>query len=48
MQLNAVNDMLQNRAIGRKLSVKIFDYQNIENASDECKTNYQTKRRYQY
>ncbi len=33
MQLNAVNDMLQNRAVGRKLSVKIFDYQNTENAS---------------
>ena len=33
MQLTAVRDMLENRAINRKLSIKIFDYQNKENAS---------------
>jgi uncharacterized protein YajQ (UPF0234 family) len=33
MQLTAVRDMLENRAIGRKLSIKIFDYKNEENAS---------------
>ena len=33
MQLTAVRDMLENRAINRKLSIKIFDYQNEENAS---------------
>ena len=33
MQLTAVRDMLENRAIKRKLSVKIFNYQNEENAS---------------
>jgi uncharacterized protein YajQ (UPF0234 family) len=33
MQLTAVRDMLQNRAISRKLSIKIFDFQNQENAS---------------
>ena len=33
MQLRAVRDMLENRAINRKLSIKIFDYQNEENAS---------------
>ncbi len=33
MQLTAVRDMLENRAISRKLSIKIFDYQNEENAS---------------
>ena len=33
MQLTTVRDMLQNRAIGRKLSIKIFDFQNEENAS---------------
>jgi uncharacterized protein YajQ (UPF0234 family) len=33
MQLTTVRDMLENRAISRKLSIKIFDYQNEENAS---------------
>ena len=33
MQLTAVRDMLKNRAISRRLSVKIFDFQNEENAS---------------
>ena len=33
MQLKAVRDMLENRAISRKLSIKIFDFQNEENAS---------------
>ena len=33
MQLTAVRDMLKNRAINRKLSIKIFDFQNEENAS---------------
>ena len=33
MQLTAVRDMLENRAISRKLSIKIFNYQNEENAS---------------
>ena len=33
MQLTAVRDMLENRAISRKLSIKIFNYQNKENAS---------------
>ena len=33
MQLTAVRDMLENRAISRKLSIKIFDFQNEENAS---------------
>jgi len=33
MQLTAVRDMLENRAINRKLSIKIFNYQNEENAS---------------
>jgi len=33
MQLTAVRDMLQNRAISRKLSIKIFDFQSQENAS---------------
>ena len=33
MQLKAVRDMLENRAISRKLSIKIFDFQNKENAS---------------
>jgi cyclic-di-GMP-binding protein len=33
MQLTAVKDMLENRAISRKLSIKIFDFQNEENAS---------------
>ena len=33
MQLTAVRDMLENRAINRKLSIKIFDYQNEENSS---------------
>ena len=33
MQLTAVRDMLENRAINRKLSIKIFDYKNEENAS---------------
>ena len=36
MQLTAVRDMLENRAINRKLSIKIFDYQNEENASGMC------------
>ncbi len=33
MQLTSVRDMLENRAISRKLSIKIFDYKNKENAS---------------
>ncbi len=33
MQINAVRDMLENRAISRNLSIKIFDYQNEEAAS---------------
>ena len=33
MQLTAVRDMLENRAISRNLSIKIFNYQNQENAS---------------
>lgn len=33
MQLTAVRNMLENRAISRKLSIKIFNYQNEENAS---------------
>jgi len=33
MQITAVRDMLENRAISRKLSIKIFNYQNEENAS---------------
>ena len=33
MQLTAVRDMLENRAISRKLSIKIFNYQDEENAS---------------
>ena len=33
MQLNTVRDMLENRAIGRQLSIKIFDYQSEENAT---------------
>ena len=33
MQLTAVRDMLENRAISRNLSIKIFNYQSEENAS---------------
>ena len=33
MQINAVRDMLENRAISRNLSIKIFNYQNEEAAS---------------
>ncbi len=33
MQLNAIRDMLENRAISRKISIKTFDYQKEENAS---------------
>ena len=32
-QLNTIVDMLQNRAISRKVSVKAFKYNEIENAS---------------
>ena len=33
MQLNTIRDMLENRAISRKLSIKIFNYQDKENSS---------------
>ena len=32
-QINAIVDMLQNRSIGRKVSIKTFDYMDIEEAS---------------
>ena len=32
-QINSIVDMLQNRSIGRKVSIKTFDYMDIEEAS---------------